>query len=368
MIVVGGKKGCLASKKTKNPPAPSDRGPLVRNLDSAPLQAQSTFDQRLASPKFNMSPEKRTMFEMNVHLPTIIFEGDMLVFTGVVIAKLWSFRIISPLSCAAPLATVMATSKDSKQLSCSWRKINNPKEYPIPQQQRHDGSFSAHRRCMGETCQQLIQPLTPEQDWETNVKKSWRNPPPNLFWNNCHLGDKSGTLAKRETLVEPSTEPFGSPRGKCPREPERVRKQFCPATFTMAEENKAIAVGEKWLLSKHPINKFQLCWLRQLYVYSSFENHVFIYVSVYTVFFLYKCEDSNHHDYFALLCWQLPTCSTLGASGGNQMPLCCKAITPLRRCSPRSNNQTPRVSLNGYESLSRKNKNCITTYLHPQNS
>ena len=58
MIVVGGKKGCLASKKTKIPPAPSDRGPLVEELDSAPLQAQSTFDQRLASPKFNMSPEK----------------------------------------------------------------------------------------------------------------------------------------------------------------------------------------------------------------------------------------------------------------------------------------------------------------------
>ena len=64
-----------------------------------------------------------------------------------------------------------------------------------------------------------------------------------------------------------------------------ARKRFCPETFTMAEENKAVAVGEKCLLYKHPINKFQLCWLRQLYVYSSFENHVFIYVSVYTVFF-----------------------------------------------------------------------------------
>lgn len=33
--------------------------------------------------------------------------------------------------------------------------------------------------------------------------------------------------------------------------------------------------------------------------------------------------------------------STPVSSGGNQMPLCCKAITPLRRCSPCSNNQTP---------------------------
>ena len=155
--------------------------------------------------------------------------------------------------------------------------------------------------------------LTPEQDWETNVKNSWRNP-------NCNLGDKSGTSAKRETLVEPaaepprpicptepktplnlewnfggtlgepsaeplgsprricptepetprnlewnfggtlvelwwnlggtlvepSAEPFGSPRRICPREPERVRKQFCPETFTMAEDPKAIAVGKTY--------------------------------------------------------------------------------------------------------------------------
>ena len=38
-------------------------------------------------------------------------------------------------------------------------------------------------------------------------------------------------------------EPFGSPRWICPREPARVRKQFCPDT--MAEDPKAIAVGEK---------------------------------------------------------------------------------------------------------------------------
>ena len=47
-----------------------------------------------------------------------------------------------------------------------------------------------------------------------------------------------------------------------PKTPVRsgtARKQFCPETFTMAEENKAVAVGEKCLLYKHPINKFQLC-------------------------------------------------------------------------------------------------------------
>ena len=43
--------------------------------------------------------------------------------------------------------------------------------------------------------------------------------------------------------MEPSVEPFGSPRWICPREPARVRKQFCPDT--MAEDPKAIAVGEK---------------------------------------------------------------------------------------------------------------------------
>jgi len=50
--------------------------------------------------------------------------------------------------------------------------------------------------------------------------------------------------------------------GVAPKTPVRsgtARKQFCPETFTMAEENKAVAVGEKCLLYKHPINKFQLC-------------------------------------------------------------------------------------------------------------
>ena len=46
-------------------------------------------------------------------------------------------------------------------------------------------------------------------------------------------------------MVGPSAEPFGSPTRICPREPWRVRKQFCPETFTMAEDPNAIAVGEK---------------------------------------------------------------------------------------------------------------------------
>ena len=52
--------------------------------------------------------------------------------------------------------------------------------------------------------------LTPERDWELNVKNSWRNPAKrNLFWNNNHLRDKCGTLVKQtqrnlgETLMEP---------------------------------------------------------------------------------------------------------------------------------------------------------------------
>ena len=47
------------------------------------------------------------------------------------------------------------------------------------------------------------------------------------------------------TLVEPSREPLGGSTQICPREPQRVRKQFCPETFTMAEDPKAIAVGER---------------------------------------------------------------------------------------------------------------------------
>ena len=41
----------------------------------------------------------------------------------------------------------------------------------------------------------------------------------------------------------------------CPREPWRVRKQFYPETFTMAEDPKAIAVGEKYSKKK----KTDLC-------------------------------------------------------------------------------------------------------------
>ena len=76
----------------------------------------------------------------------------------------------------------------------------------------------------------------------------------NLFWNNCHLRDKCGTLVKQtqrnlggtmhKTLVEPSAEPFGSPKRICPREPWRVRKQFCPETFTMAEDPKLLLLGK----------------------------------------------------------------------------------------------------------------------------
>ncbi len=49
-----------------------------------------------------------------------------------------------------------------------------------------------------------------------------------------------------EPSTEPlKTEPFGSPR-------QRVRKQFCPETFTIAEDPKVIAVGEldAYLVSK----------------------------------------------------------------------------------------------------------------------
>ncbi len=52
---------------------------------------------------------------------------------------------------------------------------------------------------------------------------------------------------KVELLVEPSAKPFGSSTRICPREPQRVRKQFCHETFTMAEDPKATAVGEKQL-------------------------------------------------------------------------------------------------------------------------
>ena len=66
------------------------------------------------------------------------------------------------------------------------------------------------------------------ETWATLVK---------LWWN------PGRTL--EEPLMEPSAEPFSSPRRICPREPQRVRKQFCPETFTMAEDPKAVAVGEK---------------------------------------------------------------------------------------------------------------------------
>ena len=77
----------------------------------------------------------------------------------------------------------------------------------------------------------------------------------NLFWNNYHLRDKCGTLVKQTqqnlggTMHKTLVEPFGSPKQICPREPWRVRKQFCPETFAMAEDPKATAVGEKTALN-----------------------------------------------------------------------------------------------------------------------
>ena len=46
-------------------------------------------------------------------------------------------------------------------------------------------------------------------------------------------------------LAKPGARPFGSRRRICPREPGRVRKQFCPETFTMAEDPKAYSCWGK---------------------------------------------------------------------------------------------------------------------------
>ena len=51
--------------------------------------------------------------------------------------------------------------------------------------------------------------LTPEPDWETNVKNSLVEPPP----KKCGTFNLGGTMVNHgEGLVEPSAEPFGSPR------------------------------------------------------------------------------------------------------------------------------------------------------------
>jgi len=77
------------------------------------------------------------------------------------------------------------------------------------------------------------------------------NLPKNLLRRNL-LAAQDGSVAEDHrhhetcaTLVEPSREPPGGSTKICPREPQRVRKQFCPETFTMAEDPKAIAVGER---------------------------------------------------------------------------------------------------------------------------
>ena len=78
------------------------------------------------------------------------------------------------------------------------------------------------------------------------------------MWNLRKTNSAKPLWNHGKTLVEPSAEPFGSPKRICPREPLRVRKQFCPETFTaftMTEEPKVIAVGEKffdnWLRNHH---------------------------------------------------------------------------------------------------------------------
>ena len=48
------------------------------------------------------------------------------------------------------------------------------------------------------------------------------------MWNLGKTNSAKPLWNHGKTLVEPSAEPFGSPKRICPREPWRVRKQFCP--------------------------------------------------------------------------------------------------------------------------------------------
>ena len=90
---------------------------------------------------------------------------------------------------------------------------NKPKEYPQQHGAQHASAPENSRD---------------HEPWATLVKLWWTSLEP---------------LVK--LLVGPSAEPFGSSTRICPREPQRVRKQFCPETFAMAEDPKASAVGEK---------------------------------------------------------------------------------------------------------------------------
>ena len=68
----------------------------------------------------------------------------------------------------------------------------------------------------------------PEQDWETNVKNSWRNAPKNLFWTNSHLGDKSGTLVKGWNLGGTFRGTFRQPKMDLPQRTSESPKAILP--------------------------------------------------------------------------------------------------------------------------------------------
>ena len=96
----------------------------------------------------------------------------------------------------------------------------------------------------------------------TRLGDKWREPSKEPFLKQQPFERKMWNLDKRTsvnlggTLVKPSAEPFGSPRWICPREPERVRKQFCPETFTMVQKNPKLLL----LWQKTTSQKFYCIW------------------------------------------------------------------------------------------------------------
>ena len=139
-----------------------------------------------------------------------------------------------------------------------WKDLQHIRGYVELNPTKTPTATSAEWRCMADAT------LTPERDWETNVKKSWRHPPKNLFWNNSHLRDKCGIFVK-----QPQWNLGGTFRGTLWQRKtdlsQRTRespKQFCPEPLLWLKTPKLLLLGKKHQNSQGSATKTM--WINNL--------------------------------------------------------------------------------------------------------
>ena len=129
---------------------------------------------------------------------------------------------------------------------------------------------------VGEKCKQEI------ENWETSFKKWWGNLPQNLLAPHNGSAQKARDITK---LAQPwwnlPQNLLAAQEGCGPENQAGSEKQFCPETFTMAEDPKAIAAGEEiiFLSCRPPLNP----------TYTSLADLCYLHFSEVMVF----CKESH---------------------------------------------------------------------------